>query len=317
MTVLITGAVAYDTVFTHDGRFEERLRGSDLSHLNTTFLTRGMRRDFGGCGANIAVAVRRLGGDPVLWGAVGADGGAYLERFAALGISTAGIGRFDDAYTAQCVIFTDAAGAQLAVFHPGAMDRSREVPWPRTAAGEALRPSWAVLAPGGRETTLNAARECAARGVPYLFDVGQELPLFSPEELTMLLEGAFGIAYSDYEAEAFARRTGIDARAAAKRGKVVLQTHGERGADLLLPGGAGPHFIEPLCVRAQSAVGAGDAMRGGFLFGLDRGLGFLEAARLGAVTAAAKVASPSAQDYPLTLERARRDYEGLWGAAPF
>lgn len=317
MTVLITGAVAYDTVFTHDGTFEARLAGSDLSHLNTTFLTRSMRRDFGGCGANIAVAVRRLGGDPVLWGAVGSDGGAYLERFAALGISTAGIGRLEDAFTAQCVIFTDAAGAQLAVFHPGAMDRSREVPWPSDAAGGALRPSWAVIAPGGRETTLNAARECTARGVPYLFDVGQELPLFSPEELERLLDGAFGIAYSDYEAEAFAARTGIDAAAAARRGKVVLQTHGERGADLRLPGEAAPRLIEALPVRAQSAVGAGDAMRGGFLYGLDRGLGYLEAARLGAVTAAAKVAAPSAQDYALTLESARRAYESLWGAAPF
>ena len=192
MSVLITGSVAYDTIFSHEGEFARQLSG-DLRNLNTTFLASGMRRDFGGCAANIAFSMKRLGGDPVIWGALGMDGEDYLSRFRSFGISTEGLQCFPDVYTAQCVIFTDSLGSQLAVFHPGAMNRSREVPWPRRE-GKALRPKLAILSPGGKTTTLNAANECVSRGIPYLFDVGQELNLFSAEELENLLSRSFGIA---------------------------------------------------------------------------------------------------------------------------
>ena len=315
MTVLITGSLAYDTIFTHEGEFARQL-GGDLRNLNTTFLASGMRRDFGGCAANIAIAMKRLGGDPVIWSALGEDGEDYLERFKSFGIATDGLKCFPRVYTAQCVIFTDSLGSQLAVFHPGAMNRSHEVPWP-VRSGEPLRPKLAILSPGGRETTLNAAYECVRRGIPYLFDVGQELSLFSADELKSLLSHAFAIAYSDFEAEGFERETELSSEAIARSGKLVLRTHGSRGASLFLPGARAPKRIEPIPVIARNPVGAGDAMRGGFLYGLERGLDPVICARLGAVVAARKVASQSAQDYPLTLAGVREDYEGMWGKALF
>ena len=315
MSVLITGSVAYDTIFSHEGEFARQLSG-DLRNLNTTFLASSMRRDFGGCAANIALAMKRLGGDPVIWGALGMDGEDYLARFRSFGISTEGLQCFPDVYTAQCVIFTDSLGSQLAVFHPGAMKRSREVPWPRRE-GKDHRPKLAILSPGGKETTLNAANECVSRGIPYLFDVGQELNLFSAEELESLLSRSFGIAYSDFEAEGFEAKTGLSSEAIGRTGKLVLRTHGSRGASLFLPGAGGAVPVEPLPVAAQNPVGAGDAMRGGFLYGLARGLDPVASARIGAIVAARKVASLSAQDYPLTLDGVRKDYEGMWGAAGF
>ena len=215
MSVLITGSVAYDTIFSHEGEFARQLSG-DLRNLNTTFLASSMRRDFGGCAANIALAMKRLGGDPVIWGALGMDGEDYLARFRSFGISTEGLQCFPDVYTAQCVIFTDSLGSQLAVFHPGAMKRSREVPWPRRE-GKDHRPKLAILSPGGKETTLNAANECVSRGIPYLFDVGQELNLFSAEELESLLSRSFGIAYSDFEAEGFEAKTGLSSEAIGRK----------------------------------------------------------------------------------------------------
>ena len=286
MSVLITGSVAYDTIFAHEGEFARPLSGN-LRNLNTTFLASGMRRDFGGCAANIAFALKRLGGDPVIWGALGMDGEDYLERFRSFGISTEGLECFPDVYTAQCVIFTDSLGSQLAVFHPGAMNRSREVPWPRRE-GNDLRPKLAILSPGGKTTTLNAANECVLRGIPYLFD-----------------------------AEGFEAKTGLTSETICRTGKLVLRTHGSRGASLFLPEAGAAVPIEPLSVAAQNPVGAGDAMRGGFLYGLGRGLDPVVSARIGAIVAARKVASPSAQDYPLTLDGVRKDYEEMWGAPNF
>lgn len=171
MSVLITGSIAYDAVFSFAGAFGEQITRPVEPGFNTTFLTRAMRRDFGGCAGNIAVAMKRMGGEPLIWGAVGRDGGDYLEHFGREGIRTDGIGVFSNAYTAQCLIITDHTGAQIAAFHPGAAERTPEVRWPTDADGKEAQPAIAILSPGGRETTLFAAQACRAREIPYFFDV--------------------------------------------------------------------------------------------------------------------------------------------------
>ncbi len=316
MTVLVSGSIARDAVFFHEGAFARQLEAGDVRHVNTTFLAPRMRRDYGGCAANISAAMRRLGGDPLPWGVVGEDDADYLRRFDSLGIRTEGVARIAGERTAECVILTDSEGAQISAFHPGALAHGAEAPWPRIKGRDAA-PALAILSPAGQEATLRAARECVSRGVPFLFDVGQELPLFTREELLALLDASFGIACSDFECEAFARTTGLRPVDIARMGRLVLHTHGARGASLWEPKASESLHVEAIPVRARNAIGAGDAMRGGFLAGLERGLAPLESARLGAVAAARKVAGESAQDYALTLDAAREDYARMWGDAPF
>ena len=67
MSVLITGSIAYDAVFSFAGAFGEQITRPVEPGFNTTFLTRAMRRDFGGCAGNIAVAMKRMGGEPLIW----------------------------------------------------------------------------------------------------------------------------------------------------------------------------------------------------------------------------------------------------------
>ena len=315
MSVLVSGSLAFDTVLEHEGSIGGRLAEADLGHLNATFLAPRLRVSRGGCAGNIALAMRRLGGDPLPWGVVGEDGGPYLEALVREGVRTEGIARLPGCLTARCVILTDADGAQLSAFHPGALARGTEAPWP-VVAGREAQPRLAILAPAGRAATLRAARECRRRRVPFLFDVGQELPLFPKDELLALADAAFGLAFSDFEAEEFVRTTGRTPEGLARNGRFVLVTHGARGASFWEPGSRRAQFVGALPVKARSVVGAGDAMRGGLLLGLERGLGFLEAVRLGTVAAAARVCGTDAQDYVLAPGSARAAYEAAWGAAP-
>ena len=214
--------------------------------------------------------MKRMGGEPLIWGAVGRDGGDYLEHFGREGIRTDGIGVFSNAYTAQCLIITDHTGAQIAAFHPGAAERTPEVRWPTDADGKEAQPAIAILSPGGRETTLFAAQACRAREIPYFFDVGQELPLFSAEELLDLAHHAVGIIYSDSEAEAFEQKTQQSDADLAESGLIVVRTLGSRGA--VCSRRASPRLSYRPC-RSQKvhlAVGAGDAFRS-FLYALRRG----------------------------------------------
>lgn len=316
MSILVSGSIACDTVLEHDGSIGRRLENGDMHHLNAAFLAPRMRVTLGGCATNIAFALRHLGGDPIPWGVVGEDGETFLAEFASHGIATQGIHQLSGCLTARCVIFTDSDGAQLSAFHPGALARGLEAPWPHIA-GKAVAPSLAILSPAGREATLRAARECARRKIPYLFDVGQELPLFSREALLSLLERAFGIALSDFEAQEFTRATGwTPEQIAVRQKKFVLVTHGAEGASFWRQGEASAQFVEALHVDGGSAVGAGDAMRAGLLFGLECGLDYLEAVRLGAVSAAAWVRR-NGGPLTLTLDSAREDYASQWGEAPF
>ena len=64
MAILISGSVAYDSVCSYGGRFDEMLLPDELSHLNLTFLADTLERYFGGCAGNIAWAMKAAGGSP-------------------------------------------------------------------------------------------------------------------------------------------------------------------------------------------------------------------------------------------------------------
>lgn len=300
--VLVAGSVAYDTVLAAPGRFSDTLTPEGLDHINLTFPTPVMRRSFGGCAANIAWAMHALGGRPVLWGALGADGGPYLERFKSWGADLSGLVVLEDCFSSQCFITTDADGNQIAAFHAGALDRADEAPMPEADA------KLAILAPGERRATLRQAERCVEAGIPYLFDPGQATPLYGPEGLKTLVAGAFGVAFSDYEAELIERFTGLTPRLLAASSKTVWHTHGARGSSVWRPGAEAPVFVPaemlPEGKSAVDPVGAGDAYRGGLLWGLVEGADPVEAARAGTYAAAVKVTHRGSQDYALSRAEA-------------
>ena len=68
MAILISGSVAYDSVCSYGGRFDEMLLPDELSHLNLTFLADTLERYFGGCAGNIAWAMKASRGFSQCWG---------------------------------------------------------------------------------------------------------------------------------------------------------------------------------------------------------------------------------------------------------
>lgn len=312
--VLLTGSIAYDTVLHHPKRFDESLRSDHLDHLNLTFYAPTMRRDFGGCAANIAYAMAKLGGRPVVWGALGADDAPYRERFAAWGMDMSGLVTLSDAFTSQCFITTDAAGNQLASFHPGAMDRAHEAPWP-----DVPEIALTAISPSGHDAMIAQAQTSLAHGVPYLFDPGQAVPLFTGDELRALALQASFAAFSDYEAAMIEEKTGLSPAALCREGVTVFHTHGSRGSTVWVPGASGIErwSVPAAKLRALPAgarpdpVGAGDAYRGGLLWALARGMEPIEAARIASVVGAMKVESRGTQDYPLSEPLMRERLEEL------
>lgn len=162
MSVIISGSIAYDTVFTHEGRFADTLRAEALDRLNVTLQADSMRRTYGGCAANIAYSLKQLGEDPLVWTAVGRDADDYLRHLERQGIRTDGVTVMPNEWTAQCMITTDRDGNQLATFSPGAMAHADRLPWPDDTGIVC-----GILAPSVRSTLLAHAKAFVSHGIPF------------------------------------------------------------------------------------------------------------------------------------------------------
>jgi adenosine kinase len=306
-TTLICGSLAFDKIMQFHGRFADTLMADHLHKVNVSFLVPTLRTEFGGCSANIAYNLNMLGGDPLIMATIGQDGGEYLERFERLGIPTRAIRKIADAYTAQCFVTADLDNNQINAFHPGAMQFSHEN---NVADCGPLRV--AIIAPDGREGMLKHATDCAAQKVPFMFDPGQQLPMFSGAELLDFIDKASYVAANDYEFEMLMERTGLSLADIAAKLEALIVTRGENGSEIYVQG---ERFYIP-CVAAASVVdptGCGDAYRAGLLFGIANGFDWPTTGRLASLLGSIKIAHQGGQNHVFTAAEIAERFEKEFG----
>jgi adenosine kinase len=307
MTSLICGSIAFDTIMSFQGRFSEALLADQLHKINVAFLVPELRREFGGCAGNIAYNLKLLQGDPVIMATVGQDAGPYFERLDNLQISRRCIRTVENSYTAQAFITTDGDSNQITAFHPGAMTMSH-----LNRIADAGPVKIAIVAPDGRDGMLQHAEECAQRGLPFIFDPGQGLPMFNGTELEHFIELATYVAVNDYEAELLTQRTSLTLHEIADRVDALIVTRGEQGAEIF---SKGKRFDIP-CVKADQIIdptGCGDAFRAGLLYGLTNGMDWETTGRLGSLMGAIKIAHQGAQNHAPSREEIEQRFEEAFG----
>jgi adenosine kinase len=311
MSILVTGSIAYDTIMVFPDRFRNHLLPDQLHILNVCFLTPEMRREYGGTAGNIAYNLRLLGEAPLVMATVGEDSDAYLTRFAKLGIGTGHLKRIPGQFTAQGFITTDLDNNQITNFHPGAMNYSHE-----NHVTPSLGARLAIIGPDGKQGMQQHARECAEQGVPFLFDPGQGLPMFSADELGELLRLADYVALNDYEGKLLEEKTGRKLLDIARDVKALVYTQGSRGS-IIFAGGQ-RHDIP--CVQAESVVdptGCGDAYRAGLLYGISHKWDWPSTGKLGSVMGAIKIAQRGGQNHALPEEEIQARFKRAFGYSPW
>ena len=306
-TTLICGSLAFDKIMQYNGRFGETLLADQLHKVNVSFLVPTLRTEYGGCAANIAYNLSMLGGDPLIMATIGQDGGEYLERFETLGIPTRAIRKIAHAYTAQCFVTADLDNNQINAFHPGAMQFSHEN---NVADAGPLRV--AIIAPDGRDGMLKHATDCATLRVPFMFDPGQQLPMFSGAELITFIDQASYVAANDYEFEMLMDRTGLTLADIASRLEALIVTRGDKGSEVYAKG----ERYEIPCVQAEAVVdptGCGDAFRAGLLFGIVNGYDWPTTGRLASLMGALKIAHQGGQNHVATAAQIADRFEAEFG----
>ena len=291
--ILVCGSVAFDTITVFEGHFKDHILPNSIQSLSVSFFVPSMRKEYGGCAGNIAYNLKLLGAHPVPVGTVGVDAGDYLEYMRRLDIDTSLVKVLPDTYTPQCFITTDLDSNQIASFHPGAMSRSSENDLSGTQA------AWAIVAPDSKEGMFANAQRLKAQGTPFIFDLGQAMPLFNGDDLLRMLEMAQMLTANDYEASVIEQRTGRSILDISKGLQAAVVTRGSEGAVLYTDGVATE--IEPIAVsQVVDPTGCGDAHRAGLLYGLVNDWPLADACRLANVMGAIKISSKGPQNHQPT-----------------
>jgi adenosine kinase len=291
MSILICGSLAYDNIMVFHGHFKDHILPDRIHMLNVAFLVPEMRREFGGCAGNIAYNLKLLGGKPLIMATVGDDADPYLARLDGLGLPCTHVRRIADSFTAQAFITTDLDNNQITAFHPGAMNFSQI-----NHIADAPEATLGIVAPDGREGMQQHARHFAAAGIPFVFDPGQGLPMFSGAELMDFMALADYACFNDYEASLLCERTGRSLDQLAEEVKALIVTRGSEGSQIYTQG---QRYDIP-CVQAEAVVdptGCGDAYRAGLLYGIHAGWEWEQTGRLAAVMGALKIAQRGGQNH--------------------
>jgi len=311
MRTLICGSLAYDTIMVFPDRFGRHILPGETHVLSVSFQISEMRREWGGCAGNIAYSLKALGGDPVIMATIGDDGAPYRERLDTLGIARDGVRTMPGSYTAQAFIITDLDDNQITAFHPGAMNESHQ-----NRVGDVENVELGIVAPDGRDGMRAHVEEFAAAKIPFIFDPGQGLPLFSGDELIEMIDAASFLAVNDYEARLLCDRSGLTLTDIARRVDAVIETLGADGsrihadgATLTIPALPAEALVDP--------TGCGDAYRAGLLYGIAQGWDWERTGRLAATLGAIKIGSRGGQNHGAGRDAVAARYHGAFGEYPW
>jgi len=276
-TVLCAGIIVLDEVFQVD-RFPQPDAKTEAENF---FIVNG------GCAANAAVAIARLGGRAVLAGPLGGppgedlNGDRVLAALAREQIDCSGCQRIAGAPTALSAIFLDARGDRMIVTHRD----------DRLAAAKPDDPARLVACadvvladnrfPDFVRPICVAARE---RGLTVVLDADRP---------TQMSEDLFQIAtHVVFSSECLRATTGREDLAAALAAvadmtpSFLAVTHGPH--DVLWRAGATLRKSPVFSVKAIDTLGAGDVFHGAFALALAEGRGVAAALRFAAAAAGLK-----------------------------
>jgi adenosine kinase len=309
MAYLVCGSMAYDTIMVFRDRFRNHILPDQIHILNVAFLVPDMRREFGGCAGNIAYNLRLLGEQPLIMATVGEDYQPYAYRLERLELPQTHIRQVKDTFTAQAFITTDLDDNQITAFHPGAMNHSH-----LNRVSDAKDVGLGIVAPDGRQGMVDHANQFHQAGIPFIFDPGQGLPMFSGDELLEFVRLADYVAVNDYEARLLEEKTGRSVVDLASMVWALIVTQGAEGSRIYCDG----KILQIPSAKPRAVLdptGCGDAYRAGLLYGIGHGWDWPTTGRLASLMGAIKIASRGGQNHQITRDEVGSRFNEAFGTS--
>lgn len=284
--VYVSGSIAFDYLMVTT----LSLKGLSFPEQGTathSIIANDLFKNDGGTAGNIAHNLSLLSVQSSVVTSVGSDAQQYLARLASRNIDVSSVTIVPDCSTAHASALTDSVGNQIFFFCPGAMDIPSKLP-------EAVS-GWAIVAPGNHVDMKSFPEKYRSLKVPYIYDPGQMIHSMSAESLIDGCTGAHTLIMNEFEWGEFSRKTGLSIEDALTRSEVVIVTRGEQGASVY--GREKQYVVPAVSVQAIDTMGAGDAFRAGYIFGIMHGATLEIAAFIGCTLASFSVEKRGTQTH--------------------
>lgn len=298
MNIFVSGSLAYDRIMEFPGRFADHILPEKIHILNVSLEVNGLQENFGGTAGNIAYSLGLLGERPTILATAGCDFERYRTWLEQHNVSIEGIDELADEFTAGAYITTDKDNNQFTGFNPGAMKHSTSF----NLDGRRPEDAIAIVAPGNVQDMLNYPKAYKERGIRYICDPGQQIPVLPGEGLAGMIDGSELLASNDYELEMICKSVGKTKAELLEMTGAIITTLGEQGS---LISQRGQEDIKVGAVKADQVkdpTGAGDAFRAGLIKGLVAGKTLAQAAAMGSVAGSFAVEQHGTQSHAFTME---------------
>lgn len=279
--LIVCGSIAIDRIMTFDGKYRDLIQPDKLHTFSISMLLDKIQLSRGGTGANIAYNLARLGEEPVLLGSIGEDGKDYVADLAKQGVNT------DNVYvsklaTASFNVINDSEDNQVGGFYPGAMSDSQSLGLDKWAGKNVL----VTVSAHDPLAMRKQVYQCQDLGLKLFYDVSQQVSNVPSEHLVAGINAAEIIIVNDYEMSLLSKKSGMTPGEIKKKVPILIVTHGASGSVIYAKAAKEPVSIGVAKAKeVLDPTGAGDAFRGGFLYGFARGWELARCAQLGATVA--------------------------------
>ncbi len=309
MAIYISGSLAFDRIMTFQGKFKDSIIADKVHMMSISFMVDRMEEKFGGCSGNIAYSMALLGEAPLILACAGRDFAPYAAHLQTMGLPLDGIKLDDELFTALCYITSDLDNNQITGFYPGAMTLPCSYGFNKLNAEEDI----AIISPGNLNDMRALPEYFKDKGVKYIYDPGQQLPVLSAEDLLQGISGSFALTTNDYELEMICKKTEKSVEEIQALTTWCITTLGEKGACIV--GKGEKHEIKAVEIEGVvDPTGAGDAYRSGLLKGLCNGYDIVESAQIASTCASYAVEHYGTQLHSFTEKEFMQRYESTYGA---
>jgi adenosine kinase len=297
MKITITGSIAFDYLMSFPGRFAENIVVDQIENISLSFLVESLKRQRGGTAPNIAYTLALLNGRPKVMATAGQDFDEYRAWLETQGVDTSDIVQIADDYCASFFVNTDRDQNQIASFYTGAMAHAGQLSYAEHAPETELT----IISPNDPGAMKKYVAECKENNIPYIYDPSQQTIWLTGDDLRFGFDGCYLLTVNEYELSLIQQKTGLSEAEIRERVGGLLVTKAEKGALLSVNGEE--YYIPSVAPRQLvEPTGAGDAFRAGLMRGMQLGLPWSVAGRMGALCATYVLEQLGTQRHHFTRE---------------
>lgn len=306
--ITVTGSLAFDYIMDYKGLFADNIMADKIHKINLSFLLSDLKKQRGGTAGNIAYNLSLLKSPVSIFAAAGNDFAEYGDFLKQAGVDTSNIQIIQDKPTASAFIMTDKTDNQIIGFYPGAMEESANF----SLKDLGYKHDFVIISPNDPKAIIKQSEECRELNLPFMIDMGMQLPSLLPEQIRQILKGAKILIGNDYEISLLCDKTQVTSDKLLEEVDILITTLGAKGS--LIKTKSQTIEIKPgKATEVLDPTGAGDAYRAGFMAGFLKGFDLKTCGQMGSISSCFAVEKYGTTSHSFSLKEFCERYKENFG----